>query len=209
MFSPLRACAFRIEKMMSCLRERARLSSPMDSACFTSSWMGLDLSSVRFIELRDCVSSAGLMISESSGADPCWAGCGPDCRDSLSQVAVQKCRKLGFGYGADLLRLDRAVLEENQRRDAADTELGRCLRVLVDVDLGDLDAIVVLAGDLIEDRGDHLARTTPLGPEVQQHRLGGLQDVLRKSGVRSMQNVRATHAVSTSVNAERKRSLGI
>ncbi len=52
--------------MMSCLRERARFSSPIDSASFTSSWMGLDLSSVRFIELRDSVSSAGLMISESS-----------------------------------------------------------------------------------------------------------------------------------------------
>ena len=55
--------------MMSCLRERARFSSPMDSAIFTSSWIGLAFSSVRFIELRDCVSSAGLMISESSASN--------------------------------------------------------------------------------------------------------------------------------------------
>ena len=40
MFSPFLACALRMEKMMSCLRERARLSRPIDSASFTSSWIG-------------------------------------------------------------------------------------------------------------------------------------------------------------------------
>jgi hypothetical protein len=49
----LRACAFRIEKMMSCLRERAMFSTPSDSASSTSLPIGIAFSCVRFIELRD------------------------------------------------------------------------------------------------------------------------------------------------------------
>ena len=56
------------------------------------------------------------------------------------RLCIQKGRQLGFGHRADLLGLDRAVLEQDQRRDPADAELGRRLGVLVDVELGDLDA---------------------------------------------------------------------
>ena len=52
--------------MMSCLRERAMFSTPSDSARATSLLMGMALSWVRFIELREAASSAGLMISASS-----------------------------------------------------------------------------------------------------------------------------------------------
>ena len=42
-----------------------------------------------------------------------------------SDVAVEKCRELGFREGADLRRFDVAVLEEHQGRNASDTVLRR------------------------------------------------------------------------------------
>jgi hypothetical protein len=43
--------------------------------------------------------------------------------------------------------------------------------VLVAVDGGDGEAVAVLGLDLLKDRGDHLARGAPVGPEVDQYRL--------------------------------------
>src|SRR6185437_4161060 len=43
--------------------------------------------------------------------------------------------------------------------------------------------VAVLTGDLLQDRTDLPARATPLGPEVDQHRGFGLQDVLVEGGV--------------------------
>ena len=47
------------------------------------------------------------------------------------------------------------------------------LGVVVDVELGDAELAGVLGGDLVEDRGDHLAGPAPLGPEVDEDRLVG------------------------------------
>jgi hypothetical protein len=96
---------------------------------------------------------------------------------------------------SDLLGLDCAVLEENQRGDAADAELGRRLGVLVDIQFGHLDLVAVFSGNLVQDGGDHLAGAAPFGPEIQQHGLLGLQDVLGERGIRGVHDMRATHAV--------------
>src|SRR5690606_1376890 len=69
-----------------------------------------------------------------------------------SEVAVQKNGKLGFRQGADLARHHGAVLEQHQGRDAAHRVLGGGRRVLVHVQLGDLDPTVVVARNLVEDR---------------------------------------------------------
>ena len=45
----------------------------------------------------------------------------------------------------------------------------------------------VLGGDLLEDRGDHLARPAPLGPEVDEDGLSRSLDLLVERAVRSMQ----------------------
>ena len=49
-------------------------------------------------------------------------------------------------------------------------------------------------GDLIEDRRDHLAGPTPLGPEIEKNGLVGLEHVLAERGVRGVDDVRVTHA---------------
>ena len=51
------------------------------------------------------------------------------------------------------------------------------LLVLVDVDLDDLQPGFLLAGDLLEHRPHQPARSAPRRPEVDQHRLVGLQSL--------------------------------
>ena len=50
-------------------------------------------------------------------------------------------------------------------------------RVLVDVDLGDLQLAFLLVGDLLQVRSDHLAGLAPVGPEIDQNRGLGLEDL--------------------------------
>src|SRR5665213_2179229 len=86
--------------------------------------------------------------------------------------------------GADLARGDLAVLEQHQSRDRHDAVFGRGVRVLVDVQLDDLDLVAELAGDLFQSRRDHAARPAPFRPEVHDDRLGGFQDVRFETCVR-------------------------
>src|SRR5436190_12938521 len=59
-------------------------------------------------------------------------------RVARSDMAVNKRGELRFGDCADLRRLHRTVLENHQRRDAADSIFRRRALVLVDVQLRDL-----------------------------------------------------------------------
>src|SRR6185436_3209621 len=71
---------------------------------------------------------------------------------------------------------DLTVAEQQQRRDGHDLVLRGGLDVLVGVELDDLQ-LGPLAGDLLDDRGDHAARAAPGSPEVHQHGLVGLDDL--------------------------------
>src|SRR6478672_7862653 len=57
---------------------------------------------------------------------------------SILDVAVDERGQLRLRQRAHLLGLEASVLEEHQRRDAAHAVLGRRHRILVDVELGDL-----------------------------------------------------------------------
>ncbi len=48
------------------------------------------------------------------------------------------------------------------------------LGVLIDVQLGDAHPAGLFGCDLVEDRSDHLARTAPLGPEIDDNRCVGV-----------------------------------
>ena len=90
--------------------------------------------------------------------------------------------------GADLARGELAVLEQHQRRDRHDAVLRRGARVLVDVELDDLDLVAHRAGDLLERRRDHAARAAPLGPEVDHDRAGRLEHLGLESRVGNLAN---------------------
>jgi hypothetical protein len=68
-------------------------------------------------------------------------------------------------------------LEHDHRRDRHDLEGAGGRRVGVDVELGHGQLVLVLTGDLVEHRGDHLARAAPVRPEVDHDGLAALQDV--------------------------------
>ena len=106
-----------------------------------------------------------------------------------SEVAVNKGGKLGLRERAHLLRMRLAALEQDQCRNAADSELARDARVGVDVELGHGEPPRVLLRHVLEDRRDHLAGAAPLGPVVHQHRCRGLQDFLFERGVRDVLDV--------------------
>src|SRR5205085_10332062 len=71
-----------------------------------------------------------------------------------------------------------AALEEDDARDREDVVARRRGRVLVDVQLRELDAARVLLGELLHDRMDSSARSAPRGPEVDDDRRRRAEDVL-------------------------------
>src|ERR671916_3242513 len=93
--------------------------------------------------------------AETTGPPPGGRGSGvvPASADVVGEVAQQG----RLGLGADD-RLDHlAAGEDRHRRDREDLVLLRDLRILVDVQLRHGDLVPVLRGDLLQDRGDHLA----------------------------------------------------
>ena len=56
--------------------------------------------------------------------------------------------------------------------------------MIVDVELGDRHRTLLLDGDLLENGGDHLARSAPLGPEVDDDGAGGGPDRFVERGGR-------------------------
>ncbi|CAM2150893.1 hypothetical protein PT2222_250021 [Paraburkholderia tropica] len=116
---------------------------------------------------------------------------------TLLQVAVQERGELRLRQGADLLRRDGAVLEEDQRGDAAHAELHRRRLMFVDVDLRDLQTVAIVLRDFVENRRDHLAGAAPFGPEVQQDGLIGFNDVLFERCVADVLDLFA-HCMNTS-----------
>ena len=95
-------------------------------------------------------------------------------RSITSEDHIQHVRERG---GADFGRGQFAVLEQHERRNAANTITRRRLLVGVDIHFADLDLAGVLGGDLLEDRRNHLAGAAPGCPVVDENGLVGLQDV--------------------------------
>jgi len=74
--------------------------------------------------------------------------------------------------GSDLARGNLAVLEQHQRWDRHDAVFGGRVRILVDVELDDLDLVTELTRDLFKRRRDHSAGAAPFRPEIHDHRFG-------------------------------------
>src|SRR6478735_11503048 len=85
------------------------------------------------------------------------------------QAAINKFTELNFGQGSDLGSFQAAVLEYHQGGDAADIEFCRGFLVGIHIHLADFDAPFKLLGELIQNRGDHLARAAPGCPEIHQY----------------------------------------
>lgn len=117
---------------------------------------------------------AALTPGLSAGAK--WAERFGALRRGLVLGGVDRLLQAGLRLDADEAVDDFAALEDHERRDAADAVALGALRSVVDVQLHDLGGTGVLAGELLDQRGDLAARTAPGGPEVDQHGLIGLED---------------------------------
>src|SRR5213596_3335983 len=162
--SPFFAVFFSMAKIRSCLRIRLAPSMPFATAISTSWVTWCCFSSDRCIGMEGggAENLLPLRLAGKSGSAA--------QRVSILDVAVKEGGELRLRERPDARRLDVAVLEQHQRRDAADAELRRHALVLVDVDLGDLQPALVFLGDLVEHRRDRLAGAAPFGPVIHQHR---------------------------------------
>src|SRR6266566_1080448 len=97
-----------------------------------------------------------------------------------TECALESALRLG----TDRLRLRRAVFEQDDVRDRLDAiTLGEVLFLVV-VDLHELE--VALLSDAREHWCDRVARSAPVGPEVDEDGSGRSQDILLKRGVGDM-----------------------
>jgi hypothetical protein len=70
-----------------------------------------------------------------------------------------------------------AILEDQQRGDAAHAIPHRGGRVAVDIHFANLHLALILGRQFIDDRRDRAAWTAPGRPEIDEHRLVGFQNV--------------------------------
>ena len=64
------------------------------------------------------------------------------------------------------------VLEDDHGGNAHDAEATSNIGIVIHVEFGNGQAAGLLFSDLLKDGGDHLARTTPFGPEVNDNGYG-------------------------------------
>src|SRR6267143_311560 len=115
-----------------------------------------------------------------------------DARGRRTIVIAKEKRRLGRG-GPGYVRLElleellfgvvphdaiglAAVLEEDHRRDRTHAEATRRDGIGVDVELGDLHFLALLARDLFKHRGNHPTGAAPGRPEIDEHRRLGFDD---------------------------------
>lgn len=93
---------------------------------------------------------------------------------SANQLAKAGC-EIRLAAHADNLLAYIALMEQEQSRDGADSVFGGQRLLVVDVDLADLDLVGEFIGQFVQNGCDHLARTTPFGPEVDEDGSRSLQ----------------------------------
>src|SRR5581483_4753395 len=98
------------------------------------------------------------------------------------QVVRERVAELACRPRPDERLLRLAAVEEDHRRDREHVVAGGDDRVVVDVQLDELD-LLRLAGELLERRRHGPARPAPRGPEVDDDRLPGVEDVPLKARV--------------------------
>ena len=82
-----------------------------------------------------------------------------------------------FGNEPDYFVHRLPTLKKDECRDAHDLEIGGLLGILVYVDLIKIELTLLLPRHLLDNRGEHLARTAPSGPEIDERRFIGFEDL--------------------------------
>src|SRR5207249_15897 len=104
----------------------------------------------------------------------CDSSCG---RGTLCEERVNHFFELPLRPRPDEFLHGLAVLEKHDGRDAHHLIATGNLRILVRVQLHDLEFPGILIRQFLDDRGHHLARAAPDGPEIHHHQTGSLHHV--------------------------------
>src|SRR5215472_6001006 len=88
-----------------------------------------------------------------------------------------------FRHCAHDLLLDLAALDDEQVWDPTYAIAGRYLRVVIDIDLHDLEPPGVFIRQIVDDRSDRTAGSAPWRPKIDQDRLGRLENFLLKTRI--------------------------
>jgi hypothetical protein len=104
--------------------------------------------------------------------------------------------RLQIPLGAQAHDLSRhlARFEKQQRRNSPHPIFGRQRLLLVNIDFADADAAVLLAGNFLQQRGDHFAGAAPLGPEIDHHGAWNAEDLLGKIGLVEFNHILRGHS---------------
>ena len=92
-------------------------------------------------------------------------------KDGLADVTIYGFGDLVLGDRTDNLLDHLAVLEHENRGDAADIVTARRVHRFVHVQLHDLDLTRVVVGDFRDGRGEHVTRAAPFRPKIYEYRL--------------------------------------
>ena len=98
-------------------------------------------------------------------------------------MLAELLKKLSLTLCPHEAELGNALFEKDERRYAHHFETAHDFEVVVDVDLGNPEAALVLLGDLVEHWLYELARATPLRPKVDQDGLGSSPDLFVERGI--------------------------
>lgn len=127
-------------------------------------------------------------------------------RSFRSEQTVEGCGKLRFLGHADEPLDFASPFEQDHRRNSGDPVFGRSSWIVIGIHFADANTPRKTVGQFFNRRGEHLARTTPGSPEVDQHRVLAAKYFRRKIGVREFHHLPG-HVVSPSIQTANPRSL--
>ena len=107
---------------------------------------------------------------------------------SRLEVGIQEGLQLRFGDGTLMPRHHLTIAEQDQRGNALHLISITGLRVGINFDLANAQAIAIVTRDPIHQGGDQSTGTTPGSPEINKDRAGSLQHVTFKTGIGEIGN---------------------
>ena len=112
------------------------------------------------------------------------------------EVLVQQSLEGRLGCGTDVTIHGAAVFEDEQSRDAHHAQFGGSHRVVVDVELHDLEASLIFIRQFFQCRSNGKAGATPGCPEVEKYGHIRLQDFLVKVSISYIHDMGGGHRLS-------------
>ncbi|OAD23682.1 hypothetical protein THIOM_000479 [Candidatus Thiomargarita nelsonii] len=84
----------------------------------------------------------------------------------MLQITIYKCRQLRLRKRTDFSRLDFTLLKKYQSGNTTNTIFRRRISIFINIKLGNFQFTRIFLCNFIQNGGNHLAGTTPIGPII-------------------------------------------